>query len=472
MAGSVEGFVAVNRFGLGARPGELAEAAVDPRGWLKAQISGPGDFPGQLAGLPQSNDIVAGLRELKAAGGGARPSRFANKNSDNPSQPTAALAATNPAQGGILDELARHGRELYEKEATARTLAQVESRQPLRERLVAFWSNHFTVSIARFLVLPIAGSFEREAIRPNVTGRFRDLLLAVVRHPGMLLYLDNARSVGPQSRYGHLSGHGLNENLARELLELHTLGVDGGYTQADVTSLARILTGWSIATLKDRDPGQFKFRPALHEPGEKILLGERFDTGGEEEGTEALAMLARHPSTAHHIARQFAVQFVADEPPAAVVERLALVYRQTDGDLLALTNAAIDSPEAWATPLSKLKTPNELVVSTLRAVGYGGDGKRLLGSLRGLGQLPFDAPSPAGWPDKADGWMGPSAILERADFASAVAKRIGGRIAPQELIAATIGPVADATLSQAVSRAASLDDANALILASPEFQRR
>ena len=214
----------------------------------------------------------------------------------------------------------------------------------------------------------------------------------------------------------------------------------------------------------------------MHEPGEKVLLGERFAEGGEQEGLDALTMLARHPSTARHIARQFAQHFIADDPPAPAVARFESVFRETDGDLGALAEAAIDAPEAWADPLAKVKTPNELVVSTLRAIGMEGDddakAKGVLGALKGLGQLPFDAPSPAGWPDKADAWIGASGVLERADFAAAVAGRVGGRIAADQLIAETIAPVARHSLTHAVAHAASVDDAFALVLASPEFQRR
>ncbi len=474
-ARSVEGFIAVNRFGLGAKPGELDEASADPRGWLKAQLAGEAAPLQALAGLPPSAEIIAALDRLRAQGafgkfGKAGAGRAA-------ALPVSDSRTGDPAGAGaerdaLFAELGKRGRELYLKEAAARTLAQIETGQPLRERLTVFWSNHFTVSVLRPIVLGVAGAFEREAIRPNVTGRFHDLLLAVVRHPAMLLYLDNAGSTGPNSRYGRLKGKGLNENLARELLELHTLGVDGGYTQADVTSFARILTGWSIAGAKDRNPGTFKFRPFLHEPGEKIFMGQRFAEGGEQEGLQAIAFLARHPSTARHIARQFAIHFIADEPPPAVVERFAKVFRDSDGDLTALTEAAIDAPEVWANPLSKLKTPNELVVSTGRAVGHGGDDKRLVGGLRGLGQTPFAAPSPAGWPDTAASWMGPSAILQRADFAAAVSRRIAGRVTPQQLIDQTLGPVGNEQLAMAVSRAADIDDANALVLASPQFQRR
>jgi uncharacterized protein (DUF1800 family) len=468
----IEAFIAVNRFGLGARPGELGEAASDPRGWLMSQLAGSAPLPAALAGLPTSEAVGRELRKPKrSAPAGRQPPAFGLERSADPT----VAGATQP-QTALLQSLAKKGRDLYTKEAAARTLAQVQSRDPLRERLVAFWSNHFTVSILRPIVIGLVGPFEREAIRPHVTGRFQDMLLAVTRHPTMLLYLDNARSTGPDSRLGQRRGLGLNENLARELLELHTLGVDGGYTQADVTAFAKILTGWSIAGPREANFGAFEFRDIMHEPGEKILLGERFEDAGEQEGLDALAMLARHPSTARHIARQFAQHFIADDPPAPALARFERVFRETDGDLGALAQAAIDAPEAWADPLAKVKTPNELVVSTLRATGVEGDdeakAKGILGALKGLGQLPFAAPSPAGWPDKADAWIGASGVLERADFAAAVAGRVRGRIAADQLIAETIAPVSRKSLTHAVAHAASAEDAFALVLASPEFQRR
>src|SRR5258707_2960100 len=269
---------------------------------------------------------------------------------------------------------------------------------------------------------------------------------------------------------------GLNENLARELLELHTLGVDGGYTQADVTQFARILTGWSYANPQEKGAGGFAFRPARHEPGMKILLGRRFAEGGEKEGLDAIALLARHPSTARHIGRQFAGHFIADDPPPAVVDRFAEVFRETDGDLTALTLAAIDAPEAWTHPLAKVKSPNEFVVASLRAtaapLSSPGEIGAALRALKGLGQMPFAALSPAGWPDRAEGWIGPDAVMDRADFAAALSRRLRGRLVPARLLETSVGPVASRALARALAHAASVEDANALILASAEFQRR
>ena len=463
MTAPVAAFTAVNRFGLGARPGELGEAAADPKSWLLAQLAQPDASPAIFTGLPQSPDVVLELLTLRRQISAAR------------AEPASQAAPGKPS-APAPDAIGRFGREIYLREASARIQVQLQTRQPLIERLVAFWSNHFTVSIARPAVLGLAGAFEREAIRPHVTGRFHDLLLAAVRHPGMLIYLDNAQSTGPGSRVGRLRNRGLNENLARELLELHTLGVDGGYTQADVTQFARILTGWSVAGPREKNPGGFIFRHGTHEPGEKVFLGDRYPEAGEKEGLDALALLARHPSTARHIARQFATQFIADDPPPAVVARFAEVFRRTDGDLAALTRAAIDAPEAWAEPLAKVKTANEFVIASLRAVDarldQPGTDKAVIGALKGLGQVPFAAPSPAGWPDRADGWIGPDAVMERADYAATLARRLRGRVEHGGLMEASLGPLASPALGQAVARAASVDDSVALILASPEFQRR
>jgi uncharacterized protein (DUF1800 family) len=474
----VAAFIAANRFGLGAGPGELAAASIDPKAWLKSQLAATPETPAALAELSDPADDFVELRCLMYPADALRVRRSvlgsaAKLGGSKPGKPVPATALLTAADTRKIAKLVS-GR--YQSEVTARLITQVQSRQPLRERLVAFWSNHFTVSVTRSPVKIFAGAFEREAIRPHVTGRFQDLLLAAVRHPAMLIYLENTISTGTHSPLGRRRDMGLNENLARELLELHTLGVDGGYTQGDVTQFARILTGWSVAGPGEKGPGGFIFRPAMHEPGEKHLLGNHFSEGGEKEGLDALALLARHPSTANHIARQFAGHFIADDPPPAVVDRFAEVFRQTDGDLTALTLAAIDAPEAWAQPLAKVKSPNEFVVASLRATEAPLTGPGIVGAaltaLRGLGQMPFAALSPAGWPDKADAWIGPDAVMERADFAAALARRLRGRLIPDRLAEASIGPVASPTLGQVLAHAASVEDANALILASPEFQRR
>jgi len=438
-----EAAIATARFGLGPKRGELAQAGNDPRGWVKQQIAQAGAMPPGLSGFEPGSERMAELLHARGKGDAE-------------------------AQKIIRRQL----HDAYLAEAAARTLNQIETDAPVIERLVAFWSNHFTVSVQRPFVLGLVCAFEREAIRPHVTGRFLDMLMASTRHPAMLIYLDNAQSIGPNSIAGRRRDKGLNENLARELLELHTLGVDGGYTQNDVREFARILTGWSVARLEEGDAGAFEFHERIHEPGEKVLLGRRYGQAGEAEGKEALAALARHPATARHIGAKLARHFIADNPPQAAVERLAEVFTRTDGDLRAVTLALVDSPEAWAEPLAKIKTPNEFVVSALRATGFRGKPEVLLGSLKELGQAPFAAPSPAGWPDTADQWIGPESVLRRAEWAMALALRAAPWIEPRDLFAETIGPVAKPETKTAVERAPSAADAAGLVFASAEFQRR
>jgi uncharacterized protein (DUF1800 family) len=439
---SIAGFQAVARFGLGARAGEIEEASAAPQDWVLAQLQG-GAWPSALSGMPSGQSLAEDL--LKAFNRGAQ---------------------------AVQENLKGAARQQYIDEIGARTKAQVESQAPFKERLVAFWSNHFTVSIAKPALIGLAGAFEREAIRPHVTGRFVDMLLAVLRHPAMLLYLDNAQSIGPGSRAGELRNRGLNENLGREVLELHTLGVDGGYRQEDVQAFARMLTGWSIGGKRGGTPGAFHFYPQLHEPGAKTLLGKQYPEGGEAEVEQAAADLALHPATARHLALKLARHFTADEPPADFVGRLADRYLETGGDLGAMAAFIAREPDAWHMPLTKVKTPNELVVSTLRVLGRTPDPKAIIASLKSLGQIPFDAPSPAGWPDRAEDWVGPEAVLHRADFAMAVAQRLPASLQPRQLLDVALGPAASDVTRQAVERAPAPADGFALVLAAPEFQRR
>jgi uncharacterized protein (DUF1800 family) len=298
------------------------------------------------------------------------------------------------------------------------------------------------------------------------------MLRAVVRHPAMLIYLDNATSVGPNSRAGRRRDKGLNENLARELLELHTLGVDGGYTQKDVQEFAKILTGWSIGRARSDEAGSFRFHDLIHEPGDKILLGERYAEAGIEEGERALTELSRHLATANHISRKLARHFIADEPPPAAVSKLAQTFRDSDGDLREVTSTLVNLEEAWRDPLAKVKSPMEFVTAALRATAIEPEGEKIVQSLALLGQAPFTAPSPAGWPDAAAGWIGPEAVMRRIEWSSAFAQKLPRDLAPIDLAQATIGSVADGDTMLAIERAGDKQEALALLFASPAFQRR
>ncbi|MCC6469234.1 MAG: DUF1800 domain-containing protein [Alphaproteobacteria bacterium] len=471
--------VAAARFGLGAAPGEIAAASGDPRGWVLQQLK-PQPVPTLLASLPDGTRqtlvfqqvrqaILQGRREATPA-----QSQAQARDNPDPQERQAEMRRRREAlaaRPGMADNLPRVA---YLDDVAARLRVQVATATPAYERLVAFWANYFTVSVQRPPVLGLAGPFEREAIRPHVLGRFEDMLLAVARHQAMLLYLDNAISIGPGSRIGRTRERGLNENLAREILELHTLGVDGGYTQDDVRALAMILTGWSIARGDEPNAGGFRFRPFAHEPGAKTLLGRRYADAGEGEGVQALRDLAHHRATARHVATRLARHFIADAPPRASVDRLAAVFQRTGGDLQALARAVVEDDAAWAAPLSKVRQPGELVVAALRATGLPDkiDGRPILGALRRLGQAPFAAPSPAGWPDTAEDWVAPEAMVRRVEWASALAGRLPGDHAPMALFDQTIGPAAGAETRQAVERAPSARDGVALVFAAPEFQRR
>lgn len=359
-----------------------------------------------------------------------------------------------------------------EREAAARMATFASSQHGFRERWVAFWSNHFTVSVTRNQLMPFVGAYEREVIRPNAFARFEEILLAVVRHPAMLVYLDNTRSTGPESLAGMRGDRGLNENLAREILELHTLGVDGGYTQEDVLALSRLLTGWGMPRRGSDSRELFVFSPRRHEPGSKTLLGRTYPEG-EQGGITALAALARHPSTARHVATKLAVHFVSDTPSPRLVKRLEQVFLETGGDLSALARALVRAPETWTATAQKVKNGRDLVISAARAVSYEGDGTDLLRAVTLLGQRPWSAPSPAGWGDETSDWMGPDALLARLDLAQRVAVRYAPDVGdPIRWAEDLLGATLSRQTVRVMRSASSSERAVALLLASPDFQRR
>jgi uncharacterized protein (DUF1800 family) len=321
-------------------------------------------------------------------------------------------------------------------------------------------------------VAPLAGAFEREAIRPNVFGRFEDLLMASTRHPAMLIYLDQDASVGPNSEVAGRGKKGLNENLAREVMELHTVGVGAGYTQADVTEFARALTGWT-ASYKPGKATTFAFRAEAHEPGARTIMGRSYASGGEEQARAVLHDLASHPATAKHMARQLAAHFVADDPSPALVDRLEQAWRRSDGRLDVVAAALIDAPEAWAPRPAKFKSPYDFMVSSWRALAVQpADGQTVERQARSLGQRPMSPPSPKGWPDTATDWASPDQIMRRMDWAEDFAAAAPSQASPQEIAGHAMGPLLGAKSSQAIARAESRPQAIAVLLMSPEFQRR
>ncbi len=455
--------IAAARFGLGARPGDLNEIGKRPESWLLDQLGGPSRLPGEIRSLPDSASVLVEVNELRQE---RRDARKADE-----------------------DFVANYGRIVrrhYVDQANARYRAAASSDTPFHERLVHFWANHFAVSADKQPMPAVAGLYEQEAIRPHITGKFYDLLVAVEQHPAMILYLDNQRSIGPNSQLGKRANRrrseqqfGLNENLAREILELHTLGVDGGYTQQDVTTLAKVITGWSIGGAGERGrfadgtPGKFEFREIIHEPGTQTILGQRYKDTGLQQGESVLRDLATHPATARFIATKLARHFVADDPPAELVNRLSKVFLDSGGDLASVYEALVQSPEPWQDVHTKYKTPHEFVVSSLRAFRHEPDNPRfIVGALDLMGQAPWRPGSPAGWPDTALEWGGADALYKRIEWSNTVARVVGNRVDPVELGDAVLGTAFKPETRKAISRAESRSQGMTLFLASPDFQRR
>jgi uncharacterized protein (DUF1800 family) len=459
--------IAVNRFGLGARPAQLDGIGADGREWLRAQLRGT---PPALtdAQLRPSQEILAQALEVR------EQQRAQRKLSTDPK-----------ADNDVQQKLPQFLRPIYVSEVTARLRQAVSTERPFIERLTQFWTNHFAVSIDKQFLSGLAGSFEREVIRPRVLGNFGDLLLAAESHPAMLLYLDNHLSVGPHSqlaqrreRRGAPRKIGINENLAREILELHTLGVGGGYTQKDVTTFAEVITGWSIggaegAGFAGGEPGKFVFRAEQHEPGAKVILDRRYPDAGYGQGVAVLGDLAMHPSTAHFIATKLARHFIADEPPREAVTRLAAAFMASAGDLPTVYRALIDSREAWAQPLAKYKTPSDYIVSGFRGLALPVDPQHApLAPYELLGQRTWSPGSPAGWPDRSADWDGASALMKRIEWADALGQRLGNRCDAVKLAPQLLGANLSGATASAVGHAASAAQAVTLLLASPEFMRR
>jgi len=454
--------IALNRFGLGVRPDEAVPP--DPKDWLLAQLDRyvvvPSAWANEAASAPTLAyyaDYLRGLRQ-----------------------------ATAGSELAVRQKLASQTQELYRSAVNARVTSALTAPAPFVERLVHFWANHFAVSTDKTPLGALAGAFELEAIRPHVLGRFEDMLLAVERHPAMLLYLDQARSTGPGSALARRVAvvnperqRGLNENLAREILELHTLGVRSGYEQSDVIELARALTGWSIGGLPGVPPGgsqgSFVFQSMMHEPGTRKVLARQYEQRGEAQAQAILHDLAIAPATAQHIAGKLARHFVADTPSPSLVARLADAFLRSGGDLPSVYRALVTAPEAWsAQQAPKFKAPWDWTVSLLRGLGRRepAANQQFAPLLVQLGQPVWRPGSPAGYDDTMESWAAPDSLMRRVEFAQRVAARAGDAVD-----ARTLGPqlipsgLSEAT-ERAIARAESAPTALALLLVSPEFLRR
>jgi uncharacterized protein (DUF1800 family) len=441
--------IALNRFGLGARPDESLPA--DPQAWLLAQLDAYDALPAAWKPLPRTAALVDVWNTMQRS----------------------VRLAPEGQRSGIREAYLREGSREYQASVGARTTSALQTSAPFVERLVHFWANHFAVSVDKLLIVGLAGSFEADAIRPNVLGRFEDLLLAVVRHPAMLLYLDQAQSTGPGSRMG-ARGRGLNENLAREILELHTLGVRSGYTQEDVKEFARALTGWTLPGAVAEEPGAtFRFVPALHEPGTRTILGKTYAQDGEAQARAVIQDLVAAPTTALHIAGKLARHFVADDPPQALVRQLAATFTRTGGDLSSVYRDLVTSALAWQPAPMKFKSPWDWSISSLRALG-----RRSMAPAQAthlmtqLGQPVWRPGSPAGYSDTAATWAAPDALMRRVEVAQRFAQEAGDAVDARSLAPRVLpGSLGDVTAG-AIARAESGGTALALLLVSPEFIRR
>jgi uncharacterized protein (DUF1800 family) len=512
--------VALNRFGFGARggaSGDFINAASDPRGFVKAELSRPNggllEVPGLLSTPALARAVFEYQFEIQQARDAAAKSGAGAATETPPQAPSDAkppqrrnLSLSNiandispkepmmkPAEGGAAVAVAPPPETMqpsapkpppqpniiqktFRAEALARMQRAVMADCGFTERLVVFWSNHFCISANKGgLARMWAGSFEREAIRPHVLGRFADMLKAVEQHPAMLFFLDNQQSLGPDSRAGINRNRGLNENLAREIMELHTLGVNGGYSQDDVTSLARIITGWTYAGRQGQlgTPGSFVFNANAHQPGAHRVMSKIYEPSGVAQGEAVLADIARHPSTAKFIANKFARHFVADDPPPTLVARLAEVFTKSDGDLNALALALLDSDEPWKAPLTKIRSPYEFLIASGRLLGrIPEDPGRYLGGLNVLGQPLWSPAGPNGFPDSNAAWAAPEGMKLRLDISAQLASRLADNIDPRDLLELVAADAASPETRYTIERAETRQQALALLLMSPEFQRR
>jgi len=478
-ARNFEAALALHRFGFGPVAGSIAAIADDPRGALLADLERPGAGRVAAAQLPNSAQAARSLFEFRAerlakeklaqrakqaAEAEGMGSAAANApNPDGDAQTPAPQAAQNQNPPPALPV------QLIQNEGKVRIEAAVAADIGFVERLVWFWSNHFCVSADK--IVSMAGAYEREAIRPHVLGRFVDMLTAVETHPAMLFYLDNGLSIGPNSTAGINRDKSLNENLAREILELHTLGVRTGYSQDDVTRFANVLTGWTwVAFGEPSHGGEFVFVKRMHEPGEQTVIGKAYPDTGMNQGRAVLADLARQPATAVHIAHKFARHFVADQPPPSLVDKLAKSFTDSDGNLKELARTLIAAEEAWTPERTKLKRPAEWIISALRLTGAQWVVGRVMGGQALLGEPLWRPPAPNGFADDESEWI--DGLSQRIDAADNFAGGAAERLDPVALAEAGLGPLASADTRNTVARAQSRAQALVLLLMSPEFLRR
>ncbi len=476
VSGKEAAALALHRFGFGPAAGQIDVIATDPRGALFADLDRPAagalkvDLPSSAEAARAVFDFQAARRAQqilaqriqKAAAAGGEAQVMADQTMTDSVKAAMPDAGPGPHESPLPQQLLLN-------EAKARTDAAANADIGFVERLVWFWSNHFCISADK--IVGMAGPYEREAIRPHVLGRFADLLQAVESHPAMLFYLDNVESMGANSIAGINRDKGLNENLARETLELHTLGVRSGYTQADVTSFAKVLTGWTwIPPGEPIHGGEFVFNARLHEPGAQTVLGKRYQETGMDQGRAVLADLARHPATARHIAQQLASHFVADEPPPSLVAKLEKTFNDSDGDLKQVAKTLVAADESWTPQRQKLKAPAQWVAAVLRLTGAQAVVPigLVMNAQTTLGEPLWRPPAPNGFSDTEAAWI--DGVPHRLDIANAFVGRVPA-VDPLALLENSLGPLASADTRATVARAETRRQALALLVMTPEFLR-
>ncbi|WAJ71214.1 DUF1800 domain-containing protein [Catenovulum adriaticum] len=450
--------IALNRFGYGARPYQISQIQSDPKTWLTQQLK-PLQFADANWTSAQAIAQVVEFNQLK------KREKKQTKKMKQTGQPMMQMQAqSNLMRKNIMRQADQLAQATFEH--------AIETQAAFQARLLDFFSNHFSVSHAGLRMRSLAPTLEREAIAPNLSGQFEDLLLAVETHPAMLIYLNNEQSIGPDSKQAKKrKNKGLNENLAREILELHTLGVNGGYTQADVRELAMAISGWSVSYPKAGKSAGFMYREYAHQPGIRKILNKNYNAGGLQQGKQILADLAKHPHTAEHISYKLAKHFISDEPDTNLILLMKEIWLATDGNLTAVLTTLIEHPSSWKTTLEKYKTPRDFVISACRACEPSKNKtKKLFTSLMTMGQAPFSAGSPAGFGDHKDDWNGAEAFMARIEWADQFSQRI--KKEPASIAKACLGNLLSARTEQFIKRAESRQQALALLLMSPEFQQR
>ena len=472
MRGKEAAALALHRFGFGPGRDSISAIAGDPRGALLSDLDRPA--AGYLAAkLPSSAAAARAISDFRAEE--QAKSKLAQRAKKEAEAKGMAASASDAAVAAPPKPLEQPlPQQIFQNEATARYEAAVGGDIGFVERLVWFWSNHFCISADKDIAM--VGAYEREAIRVHVLGRFGDMLTAVESHPAMLYYLDNVRSMGANSIAGINGDKGLNENLAREILELHTLGVRSGYLQSDVTSFANVLTGWTSTDAAEPERGgEFLFNKRLHEPGEQTVLGKFYAQSGVDQGRAVLADLARHSATAQHIAQKLAAHFVADQPPPPLVTKLTKAFKDSDGDLKTVAKTLVTADEAWTPARTKLKRPSEWIVSMLRVTnaslntGAPWNIGRVLGVQAALGESLWRPPAPNGWPDTEAAWI--DGVPHRLDIANDFAGRLPNAN-PAALLDSGLGPLASNNTRETIAHAESRTQALALLVMTPEFLRR